>query len=385
MTFVARVVLGELVLKIMEDVAIGRVRRLPQCIIEASEDRSDVAHWAPRWRRLLRTRGRAPVDYKEFDRTVRGMLNRISIKNASRILPLEPSLRGAEFPARDSPPWWTTRFAGLMLNSYMQVIHTNRYARGLIVQSAENVLPGYLDAVGPLLVRSPQLVSAVMGWFARLLHWHDLRWMTTRLLLLAAREDCRSQALPPHALSRLPAEIIRGRILSFLVPSRTPATGELLQGAFDMSNRPKEEVEMDAVSVLAHIIVFSPLAIWRQLSAFGFSLVEATLVDTKKNQEQQVYLAASVLSSLAQRIEARMGCAGKDELQQYCNEDLGPLSRLTSLLREAADARRRSLELSSFVDCHVQVAIQKSHIVQEGLKPEPASGENDRDHASLHA
>jgi hypothetical protein len=151
---------------------------------------------------------------------------------------------------------------------------------------------------------------------------------------------------------------------------------------------------MDAVSVLAHIIVFSPLAIWRQLSAFGFSLVEATLVDTKKNQEQQatlvdtkknqeqqVYLAASVLSSLAQRIEARMSCAGRDELQQYFNEDLGPLSRLTSLLREAADARRHSLELSSFVDCHVQAAIQKSHIVQEGLKPEPSLS----DHIAVHA
>lgn len=328
-------------------------------------------HWALRWRRLLPPRaGMAPKDYAEFDRTVRGMLNRISRENAFRILPLEPSLRGAELAAEDSPPWWAARFAALMLSSYMQVISTNRYARGLVMRRADNVLPGYLDAVAPLLVRSPQLVSAVMGWFARLLRWHELRWMTTRLLLLASREERASETLPAHALSRLPAELIRGRILSFLVPTRVPASGALLQGKFEMSSRPKEEVEMDAVSVLAHIIVFSPLPIWRKVSAFGFSLVEATLVDTKKNQEQEVYLAASVLSSLAQRIEARIGCAGRDELRRYCIEDLGPLCRLTSVMRDAAVSRRRLFQLSPFVDCRVQAAIQYAHLVQEGLKPE---------------
>lgn len=360
----------------MEDLTVSHRAYQHQCAtLEASEDKR-LVQWAPRWQRLLPARGRAPKDYEEFDRTVRGMLNRISQKNALKILPLEPSLRGAEMTTEDSPPWWAARFAALMLSSYMQVIYTNRFARGLVMRSAENVLPGYLEAVGPLLVRSPRLVSAVMGWFAGLLRWHELRWMTTRLLLLAAREERASEALPAQALSRLPAELIRGRILSFLVPVRVPASGVLLPASIDMSSRPKEEVEMDAVSVLAHIIVFSPLAIWRKVSAFGFSLVEATLMDARTNHEQGVYLAASVLSSLAQRIEARIGCAGREELRLYCIEDLGPLRRLTSLMREAADSRRRSLQLSPFVDCRVQAAIQHANVVQEGLEPEvPSPGD----------
>lgn len=351
------------------EVSRHNIKTVQSKTLEASEYRR-LAHWAPRWQRLLPARGMPPKDYKEFDRTVRGMLNRISPENAGRILPLEPSLRGAVLTADDSPPWWAARFAALMLSSYMQVIHTNRSARGLVLENSDNVLPGYLDAVAPLLVRSPQLVTAVMGWFARLLRWHDLRWMTTRLLLLAAREDRDYERLPAHALGRLPPELIKGRILSFLVPMRVPASVVLPQGNFDISILPNEAVEMDAVSVLAHIIVFSPLAIWRRLSAFGFSLVEATLVDSKRNQESEVFLAASVLSSLAQRIEARIGCASRDELRQYCIEDLGPLSRLTSLLRDAADSHRRSFRLSPLVECRVQVAIEHAHLVQEGLKPD---------------
>ena len=151
------------------------------------------------------------------------MLNRISRENARLILPLEPTLRGAE--AGDCPPWWAARCAelwdmegvksiigiyirityiqnhpdnnlvlgsfllqhdvtsmfprlltsshvsstashlwlergnlvpatgaALMLNHYIQVIHTNRCARGLAMRSADNVLPEYLDAVaGPNL------------------------------------------------------------------------------------------------------------------------------------------------------------------------------------------------------------------------------------------
>lgn len=352
----------------MED--LGRSARRRWQGTEAAEERR-LVHWAPRWRRLLPAKGTAPKDYREFDRTVRGMLNRISIENANRMLPLEPSLRGAELAADDSPPWWAARFAALMLSSYLQVIHTNRYARGLVMRSSDNVLPGYLDAMSPLLVKSPRLVTAVMAWLARLLHWHDLRWMTTRLLILASRETRDYNSLPEHALGRLPPEIIRVRILSFLVPVRAPdnsAAGVLLQNVPKNSSWSTEEVEMDAVSVLAHLIMFSPLAIWRRLSAFSFSLVEAALIVAP--ERQQVYLAASVLASLAQRIEGRLGCAGSEELRQYCTEDLGPLSRSTTLLREAADTRRKSLAgLCTFIDSRVQVAIEHAHVVQKGLQP----------------
>lgn len=95
--------------------------------------------WAPKWRRVARGH-----DVLEFDRVVRGMLNRISTENARLILPLEPQLRGAE--AGDCPLWWAARCAALMLNHYIRVIHTNRCARGLAMRSTDNVLPEYIDA-----------------------------------------------------------------------------------------------------------------------------------------------------------------------------------------------------------------------------------------------
>merc|ERR1719436_2161685 len=115
------------------------------------------------------------------------MLNRISAENACRLLPLDPSLRSssaAEDGCGDSPPWWAARFAALMLSLYLQVIHTNRCARGLAMRSADNVLPAYLESVAPLLARSPRLVDSLSAWLARLLRLHELFWSRARLLLL---------------------------------------------------------------------------------------------------------------------------------------------------------------------------------------------------------
>eukprot|EP00913_Durusdinium_trenchii_P022868 g21471.t1 len=169
-----------------------------------SSARSEERSWAPKWRRLVAER----TDFEEFDRVVRGMLNRISTENARLILPLEPTLRGAE--GGDCPPWWAARCAALMLNHYIQVIHTSRCARGLAMRSTDNVLPEYLDAVAPLLARSPRLVTALVAWVARLLKWYDLCWPTTRLLLLAAKEPREKHQLPSHALGRLPSEAPSG-------------------------------------------------------------------------------------------------------------------------------------------------------------------------------
>jgi len=166
-----------------------------------------------------------PRSYDEFDHTVRGMLNRISAENACRLLPLDPSLRTLSEsgdPREDSPPWWAARFAALMLVSYLQVIHTNRCARGLAMRSADNVLPAYLDAVAPLLARSPRLVDALTAWFARLLKLQDLSWPTSRLVLLASHEQRERASLPASSLGRLPAELLKGRILRFLTPPVLP-------------------------------------------------------------------------------------------------------------------------------------------------------------------
>lgn len=352
--------------------------------------------WAPKWRKLLTAQGSAPTDFTEFDRTVRGMLNRISTENARRLLPLEPSLRGGELRAGgDCPQWWATRFAALMLNSYLQVIHTNRFARGLAVRSADNVLPEYLDAIAPLLSQSPRLVTALMAWFASQLEWHDLCWPTTRLLLLAAREERDREALPAHSLGRLPAELLRGRVLSFLSPPSLPAVAGLLNGsAFSGDLSPvleaagtdiiigtappsptaseNETIEdkKDIVAVLVHLIMFSPLAIWPRLSAFGFSLAETSLghLDGHQEVQQQIYLAASVIAALAQRMEVKASIASLEEIHRHYVEELGPLSRLVCLLEEVTEGQRQSATLSTFVDCRTQVAIEHVRRVQESFQ-----------------
>jgi hypothetical protein len=278
-----------------------------------------------------------------------------------------------------------------MLSSYLQVIHTNRFARGLAVRSADNVLPEYLDAVAPLLAQSPRLVTALMAWFARQLDWYDLCWPTARLLLLAACEERDRDTLPPHSLGRLPAEILRGRILTFLRPPPLPAVARLgSNGPFrdlspscfgsagieaakerlagdDEATKSRED-KKDVVAVLVHLIMFSPLTIWPQLSAFGFSLVETFLDNLEPCRETQVqiYLAASVLAAIAQRMEA--GSSNHEELRRHCVEDLGPLSRLVSVLRDVTEARRRSSTLPPFVDCRTQVALEHVRRVQESFQ-----------------
>jgi len=320
------------------------------------------SHWAPKWRRLLTAKGAAPKDFTEFDRTVRGMLNRISTENACRLLPLDPCLRGAEMAAGDSPPWWAARFAALMLSSYLQVIHTNRCARGLAFRSADNVLPEYLDAVAPLLVQSPRLVTAVMAWFARLLSWHDLCWPTTRLLLLAAREDRNREALPSHSLGRLPSELITGRVLSFLRPPPSPAVEGFLESWLPTFNWSGDESdERDTVSVLVHLIMFAPSALWPRVSAFSFSLAEAAL-SYPVCEEGQIYIAASILTTISMRIQATGGSVkpNKADVQRHLTEDLGPLNRLIQVL-----AKKRQLKISAFVECRIQAAMEHARRVQE--------------------
>jgi len=342
-----------------------------------SEDRQRTDGWAPKWRKLLTSLTKSPGDFTEFDRTVRGMLNRISTENAGRLLPLEPSLRGAgQIEGGDCPAWWATRFAALMLNSYLRVIHTNRFARGLAVRSADNVLPEYLDAVAPLLAQSPRLVMALMAWFAWQLDMHDLCWPTTRLLLLAAREERDRGALPAHSLGRLPADVLQGRILAFLAPPPMleGAVGLLGETGLPHSGNPVrslvlneaengEDTRRDVIAVLVHLLMFSPPQIWPRLSAFGVCLAEVALgAGGTSIAEWRIYLAASVLTVMTQRLQARANAVEQGRLP---DEDLGPLSRLATNLRDAADVTRRSNGLSKFVTCRLEVALDHAHRVQD--------------------
>ncbi|CAK0881189.1 unnamed protein product, partial [Prorocentrum cordatum] len=96
-----------------------------------------------------------------------------------------------------------------------------------------------------------------------------------------------------------------------------------------------EDEDRDVVALLAHFIMFSPHAIWPRVSAFGFSLVEAVLLNLNSCQEREVYTAASVLATLAQRIEAGMGAAGSPEFARLCREDIRLIRRLADRLRES--------------------------------------------------
>lgn len=354
-------------------------RRCGPTRLGAANDRA-LTHWAPKWRRLLPAQGVEPTDYTEFDRTVRGMLNRISMENACRILPLEPSLRGAELASGDCPAWWAARFAALMLSSYLQVIHTNRHARGVAAQqfgAADNVLPSFISAAGPLFVRSPRVFTALLAWLAELLRVRELCWPTARLLLLAAREREVREALPMHSLARLPADLIRGRILGFLVPPRAPAVEALMDGgaltAFGGIGLPGEDGERDVVALLSHVIMFAPRATWPRVSAFAFSLGEGVLASPRDGEEERdLYLVSSVLAALAQRVEAGLAegpaALGRDDLRRHRIEDLGPMCRLAALLRQVADARRRSAGLSTFVDSRVHAALECNLRLQEAFR-----------------
>jgi len=335
-------------------------------------------YWAPKWRRLLSTEGNyaavacgtagtdrePPRDYSEFDRTVRGMLNRISTENAPRLLPLDPGLR---VTGEDCPPWLASRFAELMLTSYLRVIHTSRGARGLATRSADNVLPEYLEAVSPLLAQSPRLVEALLAWLGRLLHGHVLCWPTARLIILASREQRDRATLPGHSLGRLPPELLHGRILDYVAPPKIPAS---TSGACNLAAGwgMAAEGQKDVVAVLAHLIMFAPATSWPHISAFAFSLAENALVaPAAELLEGKVYLAASILAHVAQRLDrtsVRGAPAGRDLQSLDPVQDLGPLSRLTARLCDVAGGAR----LSGFVGSRTKAAIDHVHRVQEKLQ-----------------
>mmetsp|Transcript_20378 Transcript_20378/g.47678 ORF Transcript_20378/g.47678 Transcript_20378/m.47678 type:complete len:394 (-) Transcript_20378:137-1318(-) len=349
-------------------------------------------HWAPKWRRLLVAAGKAtksggiaggdseaPLDYTEFDRTVRGMLNRISTENARRLLPLEPGLRGA---GGDCPPWWAARFAALMLASYLQVIHTNRGARGLAMRSADNVLPEYLDAVSPLLAQCPRLVESLLAWLARLLQCQQLCWPTVRLLLLAAREERDRAALPAYSLGRLPPELVKGRILSYLAPPLLPVEAASAKTCSLSGGWSVEDGQKDVIAVLAHLIMFGPPTTWPRLSAFAFSVAESALTEQKELEEGHIYLAASILVTIAQRLERKIPDAAADTARSLVAaeahdllthhkqlaallQDLGPLGRLAVRLADAAASCPEGL--SGFVQSRVKTALEHVRRVQERL------------------
>jgi len=347
-----------------------RVRRALQKPKEPSDEL-----WAPRWREILRSGRHPPADFAEFDRLVRSMLNRISSENARRLLPLEQTSCGSGLAfGNDYPHWWASRFVALMMDSYLQVIHTNRFARGLAVRSADNILPTYIDAVAPLLKRSPRLVTAMTSWFAGKLGSHEISWSTSRLILLAAHDKRDRNALPANSLARLPADLLQRRILAFLHP---PLLHFSCVGLTDADNGARtnsndhelEEGKKDIVAVLVHLIVFAPCEIWPQLSACAFSLAENALGCLESPQELQVqdYLAASALAAIAQRMEMQlllsMNAARDPSLQ-----DLGILNRLIFRLRDVMEVRRRSSKFTQFVDCRTQVAFEHARRVQESFQ-----------------
>lgn len=90
--------------------------------------------------------------------------------------------------------------------------HIRTVSQASTLHSSMVATQEYLDAVAPLLARSPSLVTSLVAWVARLLKWYDLCWPTSRLLLLAAREPREKSQLPSYSLGRLPSEVIKGRL-----------------------------------------------------------------------------------------------------------------------------------------------------------------------------
>lgn len=353
---------------------VGRRSRRRRVRFGGSDATDTQKHWAPKWRKLFANGDSEPDDFTDFDRTVRGMLNRVSAQNATRLLPLEPCLRGGEFAAGDCPFWWAARFSAHMLGSYLQVIHTNRYARGLATRSADNVLPEYIEAVAPLLSQSSRLVSALLAWFARLLRWQELSWPTARLVILASRESRSKEELPPSALGRLQPEVLRGRVLSFLRPAPCLAVESLRDGALAaFAWAGSESDERDATAVLAHLILFGPAELWPRFLTFGIALAEAALLAAGLC-EAPVYLAASLLTTVAQRIQLRILAPGaEEELERHLREDMGPLLRLEVLLAEAMGRQKEAQSISPFVLHRAEVALEHLRRVQESCSRARAS------------
>lgn len=256
------------------------------------------------------------------------------------------------------------------------------------MRSADNVLPEYLDAVGPLLTKSPRLVEALLAWLARLLRFRELCWPTARLLLLAAREPRERAALPGHSLGRLPPELVRGRILGFLAPPMLPAqtppsTSCSLPGWCVEEDQNKQK---DVIAVLAHFIMFAPPTTWPRLSAVAFFLAELALTGPEAFEEDRVYLAASIIVTIANRLDSKIPDAavegaramvgsGHELLTQYPHrsvllQDLHPLVRLAARLSSVNEAgTRKASDLSKFVHSRVKTALEVVRRVQERLLP----------------
>eukprot|EP00439_Symbiodinium_sp_Y106_P010410 s452_g1.t1 len=327
--------------------------------------RSPGESWAPKWRRVAQPSD----DFAEFDKVVRGMLNRISTENARFLLPLEPALRGAE--AGDCAPWWSARCAALMLNHYIQVIHTSRCARGLAMRSSDNVLPEYLDAV-------PRLVNSLVAWVSRLLNWYDLCWPTARLMLLATREPRDKSVLPGFALGRLPTDVVKGRILSFLVPPLLPtsASSQDVGVPAALCNCWSDpDGKKDVVAVLAHLLLFTPAAAFPQLSACALAMAEVALSE-RSICEEKVYLAAAVVVSVSQRLQKSLSGPLLRALDEEdvppmqlaltsLRQDLACVLRLESMLVMASAEARRNSNLSFFVDSRVLAASEHAKRAQD--------------------
>jgi hypothetical protein len=131
-----------------------------------------------------------------------------------------------------------------------------------------------------------------------------------------------------------------------------------------------EDQGRDVVALLAHLIMFSPRVVWPRVAAFGFSLVEAVLLNLEKCEEREVYMAASVLATLSQRLEAGMSTTGFPEFQQSCQRDVRLIQRLADRLQQCWDGEGdgedapRIPPISAFVNCRVQVALERSSRVQ---------------------
>eukprot|EP00927_Polykrikos_kofoidii_P056667 TRINITY_DN50752_c0_g1_i1.p1 TRINITY_DN50752_c0_g1~~TRINITY_DN50752_c0_g1_i1.p1 ORF type:complete len:401 (-),score=50.16 TRINITY_DN50752_c0_g1_i1:91-1293(-) len=297
--------------------------------------------WAPKWRRLLEGThdisgsgcASAPSDFVNCDRLMRGMLNRISTENASILLPLDLDIRhdstGSTDVAHSSdwPDWFVGRLAAHMVNFYLYVVRTNRCARAISLYGSDNVLAEYLKAVGPIFSRKPRALVAIVGLAGHLLGWPELCWPTTRLLLLASRNDRDRMSLPGHSLGRLPPDIIRGRILRFIAPPGVPSVSHAL-GPKSLGIEREDQLSLEAlcivcqcgerqkdvVNVLAHLVHFAPASVWPWLSSAVFALVEAALMDAEvQENDVQVYIVATLLVAIVKREEKDRGVLAEDE------------------------------------------------------------------------
>jgi len=124
--------------------------------------------------------------------------------------------------------------------------------------------------------------------------------------------------------------------------------------------------------VLAHILLFAPVAAWPQLLAFAFAATESVLQGSGGRQEEaHVYMGASVVSAVARRImseavgDVEAGTAGRQS-------DLWALERLSTLLAErvfvAGDQAEIRTDISAFVRAHALTALEQASGVMEARR-----------------